>query len=49
MKLNSSKTVEESTKAAIAPMQCYGQPSIQLFNCDNRILMQILAGESVGY
>lgn len=32
---------------AIAAMQCYAQPSIQLFNCDNLKLMANLENESV--
>ena len=36
-----------STIPAITYSECYAQPYIQLFNCDNRILMQTLADESV--
>lgn len=36
-----------STIPAITYSGCYAQPYIQLFNCDNRILMQTLADESV--
>lgn len=45
--MNKEKTVEQSNSSAILPVLCYAQPSIQLFNCDNRILMQTLADESV--
>lgn len=45
--LNNTPELEASTKPAIAYSTCYAQPSIQLFNCDNRILMQTLADESV--
>lgn len=44
---NQAQQFNSSTSPAIAAMQCYAQPSIQLFNCDNRILMQTLADESV--
>lgn len=36
-----------STTPAITYSECYAQPSIQLFNCDNRILMQTLSDESI--
>lgn len=42
-----NENMETGTSTAIAAMQCYAQPSIQLFNCDNRILMKTLADESV--
>lgn len=45
--MNIERKINSSTSPAIAAMQCYAQPSIQLFNCDNRILMQTLADESV--
>lgn len=45
--MNKEKIVKQSVSSAILPMQCYAQPSIQLFNCDNKILMQTLADESV--
>lgn len=45
--MNIEQNSNNSTPPAIAAMQCYAQPSIQLFNCDNRILMQTLADESV--
>ena len=35
------------TESPMTQNPCYQQPSIQLFNCDNRILMQTLADESV--
>jgi site-specific DNA-methyltransferase (adenine-specific) len=46
-KMNTEQKTNNNTSPAIAAMQCYAQPSIQLFNCDNRILMQTLADESV--
>lgn len=45
--MNIEQKTNSSTSPAIAAMQCYAQPSIQLFNCDNRILMQTLADESI--
>ena len=39
--------LEPSTDTAIAAMQCYAQPSIQLFNCDNLEIMKMLTDESV--
>jgi len=45
--MNTEQKTNNNTSPAIAAMQCYAQPSIQLFNCDNRILMQTLADESV--
>jgi len=36
-----------STTPAITYSECYAQSSIQLFNCDNRILMQTLSDESI--
>lgn len=39
--------LEPSTDTAIDYSTCYAQPSIQLFNCDNRILMQTLSDESI--
>ena len=45
--MNTEQNFNSALHPAIAAMQCYAQPSIQLFNCDNRILMQTLADESV--
>ena len=45
--MNIEQKTNSNTSPAIAAMQCYAQPSIQLFNCDNRFLMQTLADESV--
>lgn len=45
--MNIEQNTNSNTSPAIGAMQCYAQPSIQLFNCDNRILMQILADESI--
>lgn len=45
--MNIEQKTNNNTSPAIAAMQCYAQPSIQLFNCDNRILMQTLADESI--
>jgi len=46
-KMNTEQNFNSALHPAIAAMQCYAQPSIQLFNCDNRILMQTLADESI--
>ena len=45
--MNIEQKTNSNTSPAIAAMQCYAQPSIQLFNCDNRILMQTLSDESI--
>jgi len=45
--LNNTPELSESTDTAIDYSTCYAQPSIQLFNCDNRILMQTLSDESI--
>ena len=45
--MNIEQKTNSNTSPAIAAMQCYAQPSIQLFNCDNIILMQTLSDESI--
>lgn len=45
--MNIEQKTNNNTSLDIAAMQCYAQPSIKLFNCDNRILMQTLADESI--
>jgi len=45
--MNTEQNFNSALHPDIAAMQCYAQPSIQLFNCDNRILMQTLADESI--
>lgn len=45
--MNIEQKPNSSTSPAIAAMQCYAQPSIQLFNCDNLELMTKMEDESV--
>jgi site-specific DNA-methyltransferase (adenine-specific) len=45
--MNIERKINSSTSPAIAAMQCYAQPSIQLFNCDNLEIMKMLTDESV--
>lgn len=45
--MNIERKINSSTSPAIAAMQCYAQPSIQLFNCDNLELMDKMGDESV--
>lgn len=45
--MNIEQNPNNSTPPAIAAMQCYAQPSIQLFNCDNLELMAQMEDESV--
>lgn len=45
--MNIEQKTNSNTSPAIAAMQCYAQPSIQLFNCDNSELMAKMADESV--
>src|SRR5690554_4357852 len=45
--MNIEQNTNSSTLPAIAAMQCYAQPSIQLFNCDNLKLMSEMADNSV--
>lgn len=45
--MNIERKINSSTSPAIAAMQCYAQPSIQLFNCDNLELMADMGDESV--
>lgn len=46
-KMNIERKINSSTSPAIAAMQCYAQPNIQLFNCDNLEIMKMLTDESV--
>ena len=46
MTIESTNDKQPSTPA-IAAMQCYAQPYIQLFNCDNLEIMKMLTDESV--
>ena len=45
--MNIEQKTNSSTSPAIAAMQCYAQPSIQLFNCYNSELMAKMEDESV--
>ena len=45
--MNTEQKTNSNTSPAIAAMQCYAQPSIQLFNCDNLELMTNMEDESV--
>lgn len=45
--MNTEQNFNSSASPAIAAMQCYAQPSIQLFNCDNLELMANMEDESV--
>jgi len=45
--MNIEQKPNSNTSPAIAAMQCYAQPSIQLFNCDNSELMAKMEDESV--
>lgn len=46
-KMNIEQKTNNNTSPAIAVMQCYAQPYIQLFNCDNLQLMAKMGDESV--
>lgn len=46
-KMNIEQNPNSNTSPAIAAMQCYAQPSIQLFNCDNLELMAQMEDESI--
>lgn len=45
--MNIEQKTNNNTSPAIAAMQCYAQPSIQLFNCDNLELMAKMEDNSV--
>lgn len=45
--MNIEQKTNNNTSPAIAAMQCYAQPSIQLFNCDNLELMAKMEDESI--
>lgn len=45
--IDNSTKYHTSTDTTLEGMQCYAQPSIQLFNCDNLEIMKMLTDESV--